>query len=950
MRNIIVFFFSFIFLNSLHSQQFYISSDSKIYTVDLATCQKTLVCDYTSKIKTGGFEDIALGPDGSVFAITIDGSLYELFLSNCTFKLLGKYPKFGNSLVCDNKGFLYSGIAWLMVYNPITKTFSDLGNFPNGWSSSGDFTFRKGKMYMVNNLLELIEIDKNNLGNSKIVFPISSNNKGIWGLFTIPVSCDSAETYCTFGNGTISKLNFQTKTIDSLCNLGILIAGATCGLEFISSDCALTVDLDLNNSSGVFPYDYQDQNACFNVDRPICDTNDVMVACYNKIDSITIFLNNPIDGNAEYLNATPTIDINVKGSGTHNISLINNGAALPADFSSMIKSMYYRNTSSQATAGTRTISFLAFSMGDTSKVAIAFIPLSQGISAGKDTSISICEKGTPIDLSKYISGSAGGTWSLANGIFTPGIDKEGSYYYITQSPICGPDTAVINITEVKLPNYVLDSVILKCDSSQVFLHVFNTIDNNVTWQDGKHGVTYTAKKSGLYYFIADNGYGCTLKDTTKVILSKPHEALYDFVVPPNQTSWVFNNISYTRDTIFCNPDGLKTYLGCDSIFCVVIKFSNVESSLNIDICSGGTYFFSGQYITQAGIYYDTLTSVNNKDSIISLNLNVIQGPDLVINGQEYICIGQEILLQANSSKNVNFSWQDGSTNSDYTVKTAMQYSVTATDSKGCSAIASIDVKPSPPLDYIFEVKNADCITADNGSIQPKEVLSGTEPIKYELTKNGQIIADFTNLIAGNYNLKGIDSNGCEKNYDITIEQLIAPIVDLGPDIIINDGDSIWLKAGPSLNLNGIYEWNPQDLLIEQIENKAKFVLNSSENISVKLIDSNGCEAIDDINVLIKEKLKVYIPNAFSPNNDGINDKFTIYADPDKWLIENLSIYDRWGEMVFTKNDFEPSDPSLGWNGKFHDKQMNTGVFVYYAVVRSKSGQIYELKGDVTVFP
>ncbi len=947
MRNILFFILSFIFLNCLHSQQFYISSASKIYSVDLATCQKTLICDYASKIKTGGFEDIAIGPNGNMYALTSDESLYELFLSTCTFKLLGKFPNFGFSLVCDNKGFLYTGITNLLVYNPFTKTFSDLGKFPNGWASSGDFTFRKGELYMLVNI-GLVEIDKINPSNSKFAFPITNDKGAAWGLFTIPTSCDSAESYCAVGNGTICKMNIQTMSLDSICNLGIGISGATCGLEFISSDCALTVDLDLNNSSGVFPYDYQDQNACFNIDRSICDTNDVMVACYNKIDSIIIVLNNPIDGNAEYLNAIPTININVKGSGTNKVSLINNGTASPSDFSSIIKSMYYRNTSSQGTAGIRTISFLAFSMSDTSKVATAFLPLSQGISAGRDTTVSICENATPVDLSKLISGSLGGNWVPGNGIYTPGTDKEGVYLYITQSPICGPDTAVINIKAVNIPSYVLDSVILKCDSSQVFLHVFTTADNNVTWQDGKHGVSYTVKKSGLYYFTADNGYGCVLKDSTKVILSKPHEANYDFVVPPGQYSWTFDNKTFIRDTIICNPPDLKTYWGCDSIYCARIKFSKVQSNLSKDICSGDSYFFNGQFISASGIYYDTLKSVNNKDSLIVLKVKLLQSPDLIINSPDYICPGQKILLEALSSKPVIYNWQDGSTGSEFTAQGAMLYSVTATDTNGCTSLVSKDIKQAPPLNYTYQVKNADCNTAKNGSIEIKDLLSGTEPIMYELSMNGQIITDATNLMAGVYYIKGIDANGCKKDDSITIEQPKPPILQLGPDIFVNEGDSIWLKAGPDFNINNTYEWAPQELLIEQTENKAKFKLNTSSSISVKLIDSNGCDAYDDINIFVKEKLKIFIPNVFSPDNDGVNDKFTLYADPEKWHIEELSIYDRWGEQVFTKKDFEPSNPTLGWNGKFREKLMNTGVFVYYAIVKGTSGMIYKLKGDVTV--
>ncbi len=65
-------------------------------------------------------------------------------------------------------------------------------------------------------------------------------------------------------------------------------------------------------------------------------------------------------------------------------------------------------------------------------------------------------------------------------------------------------------------------------------------------------------------------------------------------------------------------------------------------------------------------------------------------------------------------------------------------------------------------------------------------------------------------------------------------------------------------------------------------------------------------------------------------------------------VKLFQIYSRWGEQVFTRENFQPNDASLGWDGRFRGADMNPAVFVYYAVVEFIDGQEVLYKGDVTV--
>ena len=102
-------------------------------------------------------------------------------------------------------------------------------------------------------------------------------------------------------------------------------------------------------------------------------------------------------------------------------------------------------------------------------------------------------------------------------------------------------------------------------------------------------------------------------------------------------------------------------------------------------------------------------------------------------------------------------------------------------------------------------------------------------------------------------------------------------------------------------------------------------------------------------MVVLPKRAVYIPSAFSPDNDGINDIFQIFARPG--IVENIhtfQIFDRWGNLLFEQTDFLPNNPSFGWDGIFRGKLMNNAVFAWYAQIEFIDGETELFEGDVTL--
>ncbi|MBK7870585.1 MAG: gliding motility-associated C-terminal domain-containing protein [Saprospiraceae bacterium] len=115
--------------------------------------------------------------------------------------------------------------------------------------------------------------------------------------------------------------------------------------------------------------------------------------------------------------------------------------------------------------------------------------------------------------------------------------------------------------------------------------------------------------------------------------------------------------------------------------------------------------------------------------------------------------------------------------------------------------------------------------------------------------------------------------------------------------------------------------------------------------NVVLASSQDCDSLVH---LILDLYQVFIPNAFSPNGDGSNDRFTIFGGEDLVSINNLQIFNRWGGLVFQKQHFQPNDAALGWNGLFKNEPAQSGVYVYLAQLEMDDGVERPFSGSLVL--
>ncbi|GAB4253059.1 MAG: hypothetical protein Kow0027_18120 [Saprospiraceae bacterium] len=208
------------------------------------------------------------------------------------------------------------------------------------------------------------------------------------------------------------------------------------------------------------------------------------------------------------------------------------------------------------------------------------------------------------------------------------------------------------------------------------------------------------------------------------------------------------------------------------------------------------------------------------------------------------------------------------------------------------------------------------------------------------------LAIFEGLPQGSYQPSVMDANGCVASQNASIGAYQQLFVYLGADVSIPFGDSVLLA--PVISPLPAVE----EVVWEGVDCPGCFEVvvapQQSSSFVVTIFDSLGCSATDTIWVEVEKNFDVFVPNAFSPNHDGVNDLFMIYSGPQVVKVRQLQVFDRWGEPVFTYFNFPPNDPTYGWNGTYRGKELDPAVFAWFAIVEFADGSTKVVKGDVVL--
>lgn len=200
-----------------------------------------------------------------------------------------------------------------------------------------------------------------------------------------------------------------------------------------------------------------------------------------------------------------------------------------------------------------------------------------------------------------------------------------------------------------------------------------------------------------------------------------------------------------------------------------------------------------------------------------------------------------------------------------------------------------------------------------------------------------------------YKVVGRDAFNCFTDTKfITLAVGKYPTVNLGPDLTLAAGT---VQPMVSVVTNGPirnWMWTPATDL--SCANCPIPIATIKKDItySVKVTTAYGCSASDTVSIkTFCEKAQAFIPNAFTPDGDGINDILMVRASGIV-QVKTFRIFNRWGEVVFEKDNFPPNNPSYGWDGKVKGVVGPPDVYVYTAEVVCENGTTFTYKGNVSV--
>jgi gliding motility-associated-like protein len=318
-----------------------------------------------------------------------------------------------------------------------------------------------------------------------------------------------------------------------------------------------------------------------------------------------------------------------------------------------------------------------------------------------------------------------------------------------------------------------------------------------------------------------------------------------------------------------------------------------------------------------------------------------------------ICRGGSVILR--SFDGVRYQWTASATLQDDTTATptatplfTTDYFVTVTNQFGCIQKDTVTVKVDEPVGLTVSSNDSICIgeriqlransTVSNYLWSPAAGLSSTT-----------IASPFASpTVTTLYKVIAFSNNVCKTDSaTILIGVGNIPTVNAGADINIAAGTPLQLSASVNSSDVTSYLWSPATGLDCSDCPNPSFTADNNITYKVTVETIYGCRASDEVRIVVFcGKGQLYIPNAFSPNNDGLNDRFYIkgYGIAS---IKRMLVFNRWGQTVFQKQNVPINEPSQGWDGTFNGQPpLTTAAYVYVLDVICKDGQEFSYKGTV----
>jgi len=347
----------------------------------------------------------------------------------------------------------------------------------------------------------------------------------------------------------------------------------------------------------------------------------------------------------------------------------------------------------------------------------------------------------------------------------------------------------------------------------------------------------------------------------------------------------------------------------------------------------------------ASAWYVVNTEVGACERSDSVYVEVALPPVANAGADIDLCVGSSVAL--NGSGGLTYLWEPATDLDDPTLPNAttstlsnLTYTLTVLDAAGCRDMDTVNVTVRP---------------LPTGLADPAEpfVCPG-EPVQLLVTGGvtftwapstglsspfvgDPILTAFADQV---YDVLVQDIYGCADTVQISVLVDVFPTVEAGDDAIIDLGQSIVLNGSATNS----YIWSPEETLDDPLSLTPTATPELSTWYVLTATSPAGCVTADSVRILVIEPPTVIIPNAFTPNGDGLHDLLrpVIVRDYEGTDAE-FRIMNRWGETVFLSRDI-----NQGWDGTYLGKDQEIGSYVYIFVGTDRRGEPFTLTGTITL--
>ncbi len=516
----------------------------------------------------------------------------------------------------------------------------------------------------------------------------------------------------------------------------------------------------------------------------------------------------------------------------------------------------------------------------------------------------------------------------------------------------------VNIYRFPLKEFDLGPDTARCIQNLWQLDATTQGAEHYVWSTGDTTATITVNASGLYWADVSNGI-CHYRDTVRLILNAIPQV---DIGPPENT--ICDNINYTLDaqnlgyrylwntgdtTRLLKVTNIGHYkvsvnnnncIATDSMFVYVLPSAIIDLPPDTLLCGSNTllldvttpnaiYLWQDNSkkptfaITQQGKYKVSVTLLNSCVSSDSIQVNYATQPTVNLGPDKALCFDAPYTIDVSNSGGDTYLWHNNSTEPVFTATQSGLYWVKVSH-QICSATDSIVLTSLPKAIPILGI---DTILCSGSGISLHPGNFAVYLWNDNSTKSTLYITQ-----PGTYSVKVTNIDGCTGSDSISYTLHQIPIITLGMDTQICQPDLQLVMPVGYAN----YLW--QDGSIGTTMHVTDY-----GTYKVTITDEKGCVNQGQITISNGCPTELFVPNAFTPNDDGNNDIFLPVTLNVKSI--HFLVYDRWGKLLF-----ESKELGKGWNGK--DKHKNeyviSDVYVYtihYTDIYDKPG---ELQGNVTL--